>query len=244
VNELTLFLAVKMYFKSNNLSAVILLAAALSTSACNASAALFSSVTYNQAIEAAPLGQPSVDKFISGDTLPFLQTLSLNNGASVQAIYNFSDNGILASLKITGTYNLTGTGQAAGEGTNSSVVGKFTFFEFNEPVNYQIAFQAASSPNVNTGAGFELDDDTGHFVLGSGNIINNSWQATGTFPADVGYYVTEDYLIRNDVAGDAPTASGSHNLTMTFTAVPEPSSLCLLCGIAGIATRRRRLRKD
>ena len=196
-----------------------------------ASASIFSSISYYQYVDVNNGPTPSA-RYLIGTTLPVLQTLGVNIGPSAQATYNFSDSGDSATLEISTVESLDGPSQNAGEFGDSAN----TYFTLAQPVFYHFVFQDTVSPSADGGGSGGVAGLFG----GGPDFANSSYESDGILQAGVAYVMLEGFELNNNAAGKPSVANGTSDLLFTFTAIPEPSSLCLIAAIgAGLLSRRR-----
>jgi hypothetical protein len=73
---------------------------------------------------------------------------------------------------------------------------------------------------------------------------SGTWTGSGIIPANVDcFFIDEEFEAYNTHTGDSSTGTGSDTLSLTFTAIPEPSSLCLI-GAASVGLLARRRQRD
>jgi hypothetical protein len=227
--------------KSGVVAGVIVTSAFCLSAVHTAAASVFSSINYNQVIEVSPnpLSGPPVTKTLSGIMLPLNQTLSVDlNGETSQATYDFTDNGSVASLSINSSFNLAAADENAGEATND------TQFEFTQNVSYFASLEDTANGTFGGVPPYvEIYLATGQSIFSLGGPSRAGYfQTSGTLLPDTVYVMDEEFLSNNSSTGDSPTGNGTDQVTLTFTAIPEPSSFCLLTIVsAGLLARRRRL---
>ena len=204
---------------------------------------LISSVNIDQQLQATDPINSGVDYNISASstTLPFVRSLTLTTPykANITANYNFSQTANSASFLITSVGTLVRGGQGVGEETNNGAYG--IIFTVTQPAHYDLSFTSTKTTGTESDEFINFNDDTTENQIASGTMPNTSpFSLSGTFAAGDTYDIDESWVVSNTQLGDASTGGGTDSFSLTLTAVPEPSSLCLLGGIAAIAARRRR----
>ncbi len=200
----------------------VFLAALVALSRSPAQAALLTSVSYNQAVEAEDgvylRGGPGgtvVQNSLVGTTLPVSTTVSsVANYCSTTATYNFSDNGTTAVFNVATVAKFSQLEDYASEGNYSPR--DFTF-TLSQPAIYTDTLSYVTSPSVTTvadiGAGMNAENEP-LFETGSTNPLTHS----GTLSAGVQYNFYEGWSSLSNVY--APTVV-SDNFTLTLTAIPS-----------------------
>ena len=226
-----------MFYGKNRLIGVLALAVALCMRNIS-SAAIFSSINFDNGIGVQGANGNQTDG-VTSSTLPVSKTISVNVGPTAKATYTFIDSGNFASLEIKTSESLAGAGQFAFEESDGDT------FAFAQPVSYHFLFQDTVT------AGFMSENGTSLYsffdrgsAFGSSQIQNSSYEHDGILIPGNTYYLDEYFELNNQVMNGPTTASGTSYFLLTFTAIPEPSSLCLLGVVTGTIVRGRRLRKD
>ena len=222
-----------MLSKSRRLLVTMVATALPTYFTCVSWGSMFSSISYNNSIGVQNGPNTLGGGGVVGTTLPVSKTFSVSNGPSAQATYTFSDNGNVASLEISTTESLNGPSQGADEGDDRDK------FSFSQPVFYHFAFQdTVSAGSSSYNADVLQQGLTG--VVNLGQIENSSYESDGSLMAGSVYTLSEEFTLGNFSAGQPNVASATSDFLLTFTPVPEPSSLGVLAVVAtSIATRRR-----
>jgi hypothetical protein len=203
---------------------------------------LISSVNIDQQLQATDPINSGVDYNISASstTLPFVRSLTLTTPykANITANYNFSQTANSASFLITSVGSLVTGGQGVGEETYNGVNG--LIFSITQTTTFSFSFTSTKTIGTESSEFCIFQDRNSGVELVSMATSNTAPITTsGTLTGGDSYYINEHWVVSNTQLGDASTGGGTDSFSLTLTAVPEPSSLCLLGGIAGIATRRR-----
>jgi hypothetical protein len=209
-----------------------------------ASAGLLSSVNYNQvaiAYDGPSTGASPVIQYLSGTTLPLSTTLTATqaDGCSSTANYSFTDTGTEATFNVSCTGVLTAGGQGASEGSQGPI---YTSFVLSGPSSYTATLTSALTAGTESGSYMELSASNSSVVFSRSGDNDTSLSSSGTLSAGVTYTFIESWGMGNTQFGDVATGHGSHSMTLTLTAVPEPSSVCLLtlAGATFLTCRRKR----
>jgi hypothetical protein len=208
-----------------------------------AQAGIFSSVSVNQdalASYSPPHGQGNaVSQSIVTGTLPVNQTLVENdlNGGVITATYNITDNGSVATYDISVSGTLSALNNSLIEtsaGTSSDPNG--TVFSFSQPVGYSVTISDSGPGNY---LGFSLFG-AGVFVS-AGGVPGQTSTYSGTANAGSPLYLSENWELDNPETGSqSANLTGSDSISLTFTAVPEPSSALVVSTSAAFFLSRRR----
>ena len=193
---------------------------------------LLANMNLEQEISASYVGQvgPELQMFqyANTSTIPFHTMVSASEyGASLTGTYDITDNGSVAVLSIYCSGSLSVYG--AGLGESYGPANKKTTFTLLQPayvtLNVVSTGQSYASSSMYGQPGQILED-------GSNGLTSSTFSpATITFE--------DSWSVGN--TSYAPNQSGTYSMTLTFTAIPEPSSASLI-GIpaAAFLLRRRR----
>ncbi len=143
------------------------------------------------------------------------------------ATYNISDNGSLATFFLDTSFSLTASDNALGEQTGTG-----TTFNFSQPVNYT-AVVSESGPGL-----VHLTFNT----LNTPQITGTTSTYTGELLPGIVSFADYGGNLNNSVPGTVQNTTDS--IHITFTPVPEPTSVVLFGAAAGVFVlgRRRHLR--
>ena len=204
-------------------------------------AGLIASVSYNQYLDVDGLDLGTVFiQSLSGTSLPVSASATASipgdsGGPLITANYNFTDNGTVAQFNIQTSGRLTDVAQEVYERSNRDIG-----FTLTAPAS----FTALETTTVNALSATEFismgsgpfNNDLNIFDL---NGFNTTLTYSGTLSAGVPYLFNENWgLGNNEVANPVGTDSG--DVTLTLTAIPEPSSFCLIAVTgAGLLSLRR-----
>jgi hypothetical protein len=220
----------------------VMLAGALAAAAfgpARTSAQLLGNMELNQYVEAdndlPPRGN-STHTPVTDTLIPFQSTISANDstGAYVTATYNISDNGSFATLTISASGSITANRNAFAEGADK---GSNTTFNLLQAC----AYTATLASGGQTDAEFSIDEGINVlFSLGTAQSITTDSVSGVMAPGTLDFF---DEWATVDGFNDPPqpaNESGTYSLTLTFTAIPEPSCAVLLAMPAVLSLRRRR----
>jgi hypothetical protein len=174
-----------------------------------------------------------------GSTLPVNHTATISSGGDTsQTTDNSVDNGRTATLTIDSAMTLSLASQYAGEGTEDP-----TSFELSQPVTFVAILQQSITGALTGESPFlSLENDLALPVFSIGGTAQTgTWEATGTLNAGTLYFLQEGSNVDNTYPGDSSSGSATCDISLTFTAIPEPSSAALITlGGIGVLSRRRR----
>jgi hypothetical protein len=201
-------------------------------------------------------GSAAVANFSS--SLNLLGRISLLNSANV---FNFGAQTLTSTASVSGDYGaLSATGDSVIIDANGAGDGFATFsvlgLNFNLPVDAQGHAAPNTSLTINTASAVAFGDHLGTDLAGSIHIILNEQIVTGDGITSRGMevnalHITFDHVgasffnVLNVHLDDNNLVNGDiivgHSQAL-LTAVPEPTSLCLLAAACGITILRRRSR--
>ena len=182
---------------------------------------------------------------VTSTAIPFQQTVSGNDsyGAAVTGTYNLADNGSVATISISCSGSVNGYYNSVGE---QSVGRNGTTFTLLEPVSYVATILTIGPPGSTAQLQIYGAGGTGNIYVNMGTEDPLAPNETTTGFAEPGPVTFEDgWSIGPNFPGGAADETGTYSLTVTFTAIPEPTGLSLLAlgGLAFLA-RRRRVRRS
>ena len=233
-----------MHPKKTTTLFVIALALCMCAARPACAAGLIGSVSYNQYLQAEEsdgfnIGEVFIQS-LSGTSLPVSASATASipgdsGGPLITANYNFTDNGTVAQFNIQTSGTLTAAAQDVYERSNRDIG-----FTLTAPASFtalETTTINALSANeyISMGSG-PFNNDLNIFEL---NGFNTTLTYSGTLSAGVPYLFNENWgLGNNEVANPVGTDSG--DVTLTLTAIPEPSSLALLAvATAGMFSGRK-----
>ncbi len=210
-----------------------------------ASAGLLSSVNYNQVVIVEGPGTSSsdfMDQVLSGSTLPLStsQTASLTDGLSSTANYSYTDTGTVATFNVNCTGILTALDQSASEGSYGPI--DITFV-LAQPASYTVNLTSNMSSGTQSSTNIGLESPHSEDNFAKSSTTGDPLSSSGTLSSGITYTFFESWSIGNTTqSGGVAAGRGSDSMTLTLTAVPEPSSLCLLtlAGASFLTCRRKR----
>ena len=207
-----------------------------------ASAQLLGNMNLNQSVVATYYNPPfqSTNQIpVTDTTVPFQKTVTANDGfgGSITAVYSVTDNGSVASVTITFSGSTTAAYNYMGE---ESVGTAGTTFQLLQPATFTSTVISTGTTPASTSAELEIDRN-GALIEALSTVAGNN---PNTYSGMLGPgLITFDDLWAgpNSVPSAAANQTGTGSVSITFTAIPEPSS-ALLIGIpaAAFLLRRRR----
>lgn len=194
-----------------------------------ASAQLFSNMYFGETVVAEYINPPqsTSQSQVVQSTAPFQQTVSVDDGLGGQITrsYDIYDAGSTAGILISSSgsiteYNTIGLTYVLGHPEEDT-------FTLSEP-----ALFTATITNNGSGSGGPNIGGNGLYIFSSG-AADSSQTFTGTAGTGLIYF-SEGWGIADDGQNGPIDESGSQTFSLTFTAIPEPSST-LLAGIPAAA---------
>jgi hypothetical protein len=212
-----------------------------------ASAGLISSVSYDQILQAQNgFGDDSyVTQNLMGTTLPVSESVTATGtqGGSITANYNFSANSNIAAFDISCNATLTALGQTDLEDSEND---SHLAFVLSEPAEFTATITSNMSQGTQTTENISLGSSPYVYAYGGFNLVNYVGAPltdSGTLFPNVTYFFQEGWGLTSSQRGDTiATGSGSDTVSLTLTAIPEPSSIYHLVILStGLLTRRKRV---
>jgi hypothetical protein len=220
----------------------LIFSACLCTAICadaTASASVFAIFSLDDQLSYSVPGNPGLSgkEQVSDQVVPFEQTASISSGSggTITSTYKVTDNGTVAVFGITTAGSIVGPDEDLDESGGFNP--PYTRFSFSMPVI------CALSVSVTAGGSGAIDVEGGPATLQYANLSpGTAINATGLLLPNVPYSFVETYDL-GDVGYPAITSlSGGESFTLTFTAVPEPTSAAMLLLFSFAAHGRARRR--
>jgi hypothetical protein len=208
--------------------------------AAPARAQLIASPSFNEVVAAennytTPLGD-IVEQNVTIDSLPYQNTITEDDalGGTITTTFSLTDNGSVANIIITSSgsvtpYNSVFEGHSQGRGDS---------FILTQAVNYSMILEDEGSGSSEVILSGESGGTNAlQLFLGVSDTTETFTGVTG--PGLLGF--DNEWATSNDGLNPPPDLSGSASLSITFTAIPEPSSMSLVAlAIPALLRRRRR----
>jgi len=206
----------------------------------HANAQLLGNMRLNQEVDADndfPLHGNFFTTPVTDTAIPFQTTVSANDatGAYVTASYSLSDNGSTASISISASGLTTANGNYFEEATGPS---NNTLFNLLKTSTYTATIGSSGQTNSE----FDVVDGSSlQFELFTAQSSPTDTISGVMAAGPINFFDEWGALDYNDAPQPADE-SGTYSLTLTFTAIPEPSSATLLAISAAVVLCRRRRR--